>query len=217
MPLAIYNSLTRRKEPFEAREPGVVRMYVCRPNLYGPAHVGHALSYTFFDVVRRYLEHKGFAVRHVQNFTDIEDRIVERAQQDGRSIFEISQEYIDRFLREMDSLNIQRAQPYPRAARGARGGRAPAWRWTSARSTRWTSRSGRRPSPVNRRGTARGDRAGRGGISSARQCRCRCWASRSTSTAGATTCASRTTRTRSRSPKRIAESIPLSASGFTTR
>ena len=115
MPLAIYNSLTRRNEPFETLEPGVVRMYVCGPNLYGPAHVGHALSYTFFDVVRRYLEHKGFAVRHVQNFTDIEDRIVERAQQDGRSIFEISQEYIDRFLREMDSLNIQRAQHYPRA------------------------------------------------------------------------------------------------------
>jgi cysteinyl-tRNA synthetase len=115
MPLAIYNSLTRRKEPFGTLEPGVVRMYVCGPNLYGPAHVGHALSYTFFDVVRRYLEYAGDRVRHVQNFTDIEDRMVERAQREGRSIFDISQEYIDRFLVEMDMLNIQRAHHYPRA------------------------------------------------------------------------------------------------------
>lgn len=115
MGLAVYNSLTRRNEPFSTIDPGVVRMYVCGPNLYGPAHVGHALSYTFFDVVRRYLEYKGFTVRHVQNFTDIEDRIVERARQEGRSIFDISQEYIDRFLEEMDALNIQRAQHYPRA------------------------------------------------------------------------------------------------------
>ncbi len=115
MGLAIYNSLTKRKEPFETLAPGEVRMYVCGPNLYGPAHVGHALSYTTFDVIRRYLEFTGYRVHHVQNFTDIEDRIVERSRQDGRSIYEISQEYIDRFLREMDALNIQRAHDYPRA------------------------------------------------------------------------------------------------------
>lgn len=115
MGLAIYNSLARRAEPFTTITPGEVRMYVCGPNLYGPAHVGHALSYTFFDVVRRYLEYKGFKVRHVQNFTDIEDRIVDRAQREGRSIFEIATEYIDRFLGEMDALNIQRAHHYPRA------------------------------------------------------------------------------------------------------
>ncbi len=115
MGLAIYNSLTRRAEPFATLAPGEVRMYVCGPNLYGPAHVGHALSYTFFDVVRRYLEYKDYRVRHVQNFTDIEDRIVERAQREGRTIFEIASEYIDRFLTEMDALNIQRAHHYPRA------------------------------------------------------------------------------------------------------
>ncbi len=115
MGLVIHNSLARRKEPFEPISPGVVRMYVCGPNLYGPAHVGHALSYTFFDVVRRYLEYKGFAVRHVQNFTDIEDRIMERSKKEGRSIFDISQEFIDRFLREMDALNVQRAHHNPRA------------------------------------------------------------------------------------------------------
>jgi cysteinyl-tRNA synthetase len=115
MSLQIFNSLTKRLEPFQTLEPGVVRMYVCGPNLYGPAHVGHALSYTFFDVVRRYLEYGGFDVRHIQNFTDIEDRILDRARREGRSIFEIASEYLERFLAEMDALNIQRAHAYPRA------------------------------------------------------------------------------------------------------
>ena len=113
--LRLYNTLSRKKEAFETLEPGVVKMYVCGVNLYGPAHVGHALSYTFFDVVRRYLEHKGYAVRHVQNFTDIEDRIVERARQEGRSVLEISDEFINRYLDEMDALNVLRAHHYPRA------------------------------------------------------------------------------------------------------
>lgn len=115
MGLEIHNSLTRQRESFDTLVPGVVSMYVCGPNLYGPAHVGHALSYIFFDVVRRYLEHKGFEVRHVQNFTDIEDRIVACAQEEGRSIFAIAQEYIERFLQEMDALHVQRAHHYPRA------------------------------------------------------------------------------------------------------
>ncbi|MDR7417694.1 MAG: cysteine--tRNA ligase [Armatimonadota bacterium] len=115
MSLQVFNSLSKRVETFEPLTPNVVRMYVCGPNLYGPAHVGHALSYTFFDVVRRYLEYRGYEVRHVQNFTDIEDRILDRAQREGRSIFEIASEYLDRFLTEMDALNIQRAHAYPRA------------------------------------------------------------------------------------------------------
>ncbi len=115
MSLQIYNSLSKRVEAFEPITPGQVRMYVCGPNLYGPAHVGHALSYTFFDVVRRYLEYAGYQVRHIQNFTDIEDRILDRAQREGRSIFEIASEYLERFLTEMDALNIRRAHAYPRA------------------------------------------------------------------------------------------------------
>lgn len=115
MGLEIDNSLTRQRESFHTLVPGAVSMYVCGPNLYGPAHVGHALSYIFFDVVRRYLEYKGFEVRHVQNFTDIEDRIVARAQEEGRSIFAIAQEYIERFLQEMDALHVRRAHHYPRA------------------------------------------------------------------------------------------------------
>lgn len=115
MALMLYNSFTRRKEPFQSLAPGEVKMYVCGVNLYGPAHVGHALSYTVFDVVRRYLEYKGYRVHHVQNFTDIEDRIVDRMQREGRDFRAIAEEFSERFMREMDALNIQRAQHYPRA------------------------------------------------------------------------------------------------------
>ncbi|MDR7469948.1 MAG: cysteine--tRNA ligase [Armatimonadota bacterium] len=112
----MHNTLSRRKEPFQPLEPGLVRIYVCGPNLYGPVHVGHALSYSFFDVVRRYLEYRGYRVLHVQNFTDIEDRIIEKALRNGRTIFDIAQEYIDRFFQEMDALGVRRAHHYPRAS-----------------------------------------------------------------------------------------------------
>ena len=92
-----------------------VKMYVCGPNLYGPCHVGHALSFVVFDVLRRYLEYRGYQVLHVQNFTDIEDRIIEEAGQQGRTIGDLAEQYIQRFLQEMGELNVQRAHHYPRA------------------------------------------------------------------------------------------------------
>lgn len=113
--LVLYNTLTRRREEFHPQEEGRVGMYVCGPNLYGPCHVGHALSYITFDVLRRYLEYRGFAVTHVQNFTDIEDRIIDTARSQGKSIWELAEEYIARFFQEMDALNVQRAHHYPRA------------------------------------------------------------------------------------------------------
>ncbi len=112
----MHNTLTRRREPFETLEAGAVRLYVCGPNLHGPAHVGHGFSYAFFDVVRRYLEYKRYRVRHVQNFTDIEDKIIERARTEGRTIFDLAGEYIARFQAEMDALGIRRAHAYPRAS-----------------------------------------------------------------------------------------------------
>jgi cysteinyl-tRNA synthetase len=115
MGLKVYNTLTRQKEEFVPLQPGQVRMYVCGPNLYGPCHVGHAMSYIFFDVTRRYMEYRGYTLRHVQNFTDIEDRIIATAQTRGVSIGQLAEEYIDRFFVEMDALNIQRAHVYPRA------------------------------------------------------------------------------------------------------
>ncbi|MDP9382705.1 MAG: cysteine--tRNA ligase [Chloroflexota bacterium] len=114
--LHIYNTLSRREEPFETIEPGVVRMYVCGPTVYASSHIGHALSYIVFDVVRRYLEYKGFNVRHVQNFTDVDDKIINRSRELGIPWDELSARYSDEFLRDMDALNVKRAHEYPRAS-----------------------------------------------------------------------------------------------------
>ncbi len=115
MPLRIYNTLSRRKDEFAPLRPGEVRMYVCGPNLYGPSHVGHAMSYVVFDVIRRYLEYRSFQVTFVQNFTDIEDRIIETAREEGTTIQALADRYRDRFLREMDGLGVRHATHYPRA------------------------------------------------------------------------------------------------------
>ena len=115
MALVLYNTLTRQKEEFVPREPNKVAMYVCGPNLYGPAHIGHALSYVTFDTLKRYLKFRGYQVKHVQNFTDIEDRIIETARDQNTTIEALAEKYIGRFLNEMDSLNIERADAYPRA------------------------------------------------------------------------------------------------------
>ena len=80
--IQIYNTQSRSKEPFETIEPGVVRMYVCGVTPYDSAHIGHGMSMTSFDVIRRYLEHRGYRVRHIQNFTDIDDKIIARANRD---------------------------------------------------------------------------------------------------------------------------------------
>jgi cysteinyl-tRNA synthetase len=90
-------------------------MYVCGPNVYGPSHVGHAMSYAIFDVVRRYLAYRGYRVRFVQNFTDIEDRIIETAAAEHASIEALANKYIARFMAEMDALGVHHADVYPRA------------------------------------------------------------------------------------------------------
>ena len=112
--MKLYDTLSGTKRDFTPSDEEV-KMYVCGPNLYGPCHVGHALSYVVFDVLRRYLEYRGHRVRHVQNFTDLEDRIIEVAQREGRSIGELAEHYIQRFLEEMDALGVARAHHYPRA------------------------------------------------------------------------------------------------------
>lgn len=115
MPLYLYNTLSRQKQAFTPRHPPHVAMYVCGPNLYGPAHIGHALSYIIFDTLKRYLKFRGYDVKHVQNFTDIEDRIIATAREQNTTIEALAEKYIARFLNEMDALNIQRADVYPRA------------------------------------------------------------------------------------------------------
>ena len=115
MALAVYSTLSRSKEEFVPLEGKRVLMYVCGPNVYGPSHVGHAMSYVVFDVIRRYLEYRGYQVKHVQNFTDIEDRIIQTANALGVTVQDLAEKYIARFLQEADALNIRRAHHYPRA------------------------------------------------------------------------------------------------------
>jgi cysteinyl-tRNA synthetase len=112
--MRLYNTLSRRIEEF-VPVGGEVRMYVCGPNLYAPCHLGHAMSYIIFDVLRRYMEFRGYRVRHVQNFTDVEDNIILRARALGRTIYDLAQEHIQLFFRQMDALNVLHAHHYPRA------------------------------------------------------------------------------------------------------
>ena len=113
--MRLYNTLTGKEEEFAPADGKTVKMYVCGVTPYSATHVGHALSYVVFDVLRRYLEYQGFQVHHVQNFTDVDDKIIQRAKQDGLTEEALANRYIDDFFTTMDALNIQRADAYPRA------------------------------------------------------------------------------------------------------
>ena len=115
MSLRVYNTLTRDKTEFETIEPGKVRMYVCGPTVYDSAHVGHAMSALVFDIVRRYLAYKGYDVHHVMNFTDVDDKIITRANQLGVDPGELAEKYIDEFRKNLADLNILPATENPRA------------------------------------------------------------------------------------------------------
>jgi cysteinyl-tRNA synthetase len=112
--MKIYNSLSAKKEEFQP-QGDVVTMYVCGINPYDDAHIGHALSYIFFDVVRRYLEYRGYKVKHVQNITDIEDNIIATANRRGVSVPELTQKYVERYDEDMAALNVRSAHFFPRA------------------------------------------------------------------------------------------------------
>jgi cysteinyl-tRNA synthetase len=112
--MKIFNTLSGQKEEF-APIGDVVTMYVCGVTVYDECHIGHAMSYILFDTIKRYLEFKGYNVKHVQNFTDIDDKIINRAQQVGVSAKELSEKYIAEFYKDMDALNIKRASLYPKA------------------------------------------------------------------------------------------------------
>jgi cysteinyl-tRNA synthetase len=115
MSLQISDTLTGQKKPFVPLEEGQVRMYVCGPTVYADAHIGHAMSAIVFDVIRRYLEYSGYDVNHVQNFTDVDDKIIQRAATLGISPDELAQRMIDDWHTETAELNILPASHYPRA------------------------------------------------------------------------------------------------------
>ncbi len=114
--LEIHHTLSRRREPFRPLEDRVARIYVCGITPYDVGHLGHALTYVVFDVVRRYLEFQSFEVRHIQNITDIDDDMVRVSRERGLSIAELTDEQHALFLRDMDALHVLRPDAYPRVS-----------------------------------------------------------------------------------------------------
>jgi cysteinyl-tRNA synthetase len=112
--MKVFNTLAKKKEDFNPQNE-VVTMYVCGVTAYDECHIGHAMSYIVFDVIRRYLEFRGYKVKHVQNFTDIDDKIINRATQVGMTASELANKYVTRYFDDMDGLNIKRADIYPKA------------------------------------------------------------------------------------------------------
>ena len=115
MPLQLYNSLSRSKEPLQTIVPGKVQIYCCGVTVYDYCHVGHARSYIIWDIVRRYLQWRGYDVQYVQNYTDIDDKILNRAVQSGQDWQVITETFIQAYEEDMARLNIVAADAYPRA------------------------------------------------------------------------------------------------------
>jgi cysteinyl-tRNA synthetase len=115
MTLTLYDTLTRRKEPFEPVEAGKVRMYCCGITVYDYCHLGHARTCIVWDTARRYLQWRGYDVQYVQNFTDIDDKILNRARIEGTSMEDVSERFIKAYFEDMARLNVKEADAYPRA------------------------------------------------------------------------------------------------------
>ncbi len=115
MALHLYNTLTQQLEPLVTREPGKVAMYVCGVTPYDFPHIGNARAVVAFDIIRRYLEYSGFLVTYVQNFTDIDDKIINRARELGVPWQSLPERFIEVYFEEMDALNVRRASVYPKA------------------------------------------------------------------------------------------------------
>jgi cysteinyl-tRNA synthetase len=115
MPLKIYNTMGRRKEPFDPLVPGEVRMYACGPTVYDRAHIGHARAALTFDVMWRYLEYRGYKVIYVRNYTDVDDKIINRAQELGRGWDSLAEEQIEVYRQDMGALGLRTPTHEPRA------------------------------------------------------------------------------------------------------
>ena len=115
MSIRIYNTLTSKKEPLNPIEPGHVKLYVCGITSYDYCHIGHARSSLVFDMIVKYLKYRGYRVTFVRNFTDIDDKIINRANEQGTSSEELAERFIDEFYRDMEYLGVDRPDLEPRA------------------------------------------------------------------------------------------------------
>ncbi|MBD5495683.1 MAG: cysteine--tRNA ligase [Lachnospiraceae bacterium] len=113
--MKIYNTLSRKKEEFEPIQPGKVSMYVCGPTVYNLIHIGNARPMIIFDTVRRYMEYKGYEVNYVSNFTDVDDKIIKKANEEGVNSSVISERYIEECKKDMKALNVKTATTHPKA------------------------------------------------------------------------------------------------------
>lgn len=116
MTIKVYNTLTKKKEEFVPQEPGKVGIYVCGVTPYNHPHIGNARPFVVWDVIKRFFEHEGFDVTHVQNFTDVDDKIINKAKEEGVAWDTICNRYIDAYFEVMDKLNVKRAHIYPRVS-----------------------------------------------------------------------------------------------------
>lgn len=113
--MKLYNTLTRKKEEFVPLVPGEVKMYVCGPTVYNFFHIGNGRTFIVFDTIRRYLEYRGYKVKFIQNFTDIDDKMIKRANEENITVKEVGDKYIKEYYTDADALNIERATVNPRA------------------------------------------------------------------------------------------------------
>ena len=112
--MKLYNTLTRKKEEFVPLEEGKVKMYVCGPTVYDYIHIGNARPYVIFDTIRRYMEYKGYEVKYVQNFTDVDDKIINKAIKEGVESTVISERYIAEAKKDAEGLNVEPATYNPK-------------------------------------------------------------------------------------------------------
>ena len=114
--MKIYNTLTREKEEFITQTPGEVKMYVCGPTVYNFIHIGNARPFVVFDTLRKYLEYRGNKVTFVQNFTDVDDKIINRSREEGIGAMEVAEKYIEEYFTDAKALNLKKATVHPRVS-----------------------------------------------------------------------------------------------------
>lgn len=113
--MKLYNTITKSIVPFEPMNPPNVSMYVCGVTVYDYCHIGHARAYVAFDLLKRVLTHAGYTVHHIQNFTDIDDKIIERANQNNETVTTLTERFIAAYFHDIQALNILDANNYPKA------------------------------------------------------------------------------------------------------